>query len=100
MRVRVPLRPHFETWAQRLTANVLASVAQFETDLRSERQRAGIEAARASGKKWGGCNAATRVRLTVETERTIRTMVKAGEGISGISRNLDLSRTTVYQVLG
>jgi DNA invertase Pin-like site-specific DNA recombinase len=42
------------TPAGRLICNVLASVAQFETEVRGERQRAGIEAAKAQGKKWGG----------------------------------------------
>ena len=42
------------TPAGRLICNVLASVAQFETEVRGERQRAGIEAARAAGKRWGG----------------------------------------------
>ena len=37
-----------------LMANVLASVAQFETELRSERILAGQAAARAQGKRWGG----------------------------------------------
>ena len=42
------------TPAGRLIANVLASVAAFENELRSERIVAGQEAARATGKRWGG----------------------------------------------
>jgi hypothetical protein len=42
------------TLSGRLMANVLASVAQFETEIRGERIRAGQEAARANGTWWGG----------------------------------------------
>ena len=42
------------TPAGRLMANVLASVAQYETEVRGERVRAGIERAKAVGKRWGG----------------------------------------------
>ena len=42
------------TTAGRLLANVLASVAQYETEVRGERCRAGIEAYKAKGGKWGG----------------------------------------------
>ena len=41
--------------AGRLMANVLASVAQFETEARAERVLAGQKAARDAGKRWGGC---------------------------------------------
>ena len=41
------------TPAGRLMANVLASVATYETEVRSERQMAGIAAAKAKGKKFG-----------------------------------------------
>jgi DNA invertase Pin-like site-specific DNA recombinase len=40
--------------AGRLMANVLASVAQYETEVRAERVIAGLAAARAAGKRWGG----------------------------------------------
>jgi DNA invertase Pin-like site-specific DNA recombinase len=42
------------TPAGRLMANVLASVAQYETEVRGERVRAGQLVARKSGKRWGG----------------------------------------------
>jgi len=45
------------TPAGRLMANVLASVAQYETEVRGERVRAGQDAARAKGVKWGGSKA-------------------------------------------
>lgn len=35
-------------------ANILASIAEFETELQGERVRAGVAAAKANGKRWGG----------------------------------------------
>ena len=42
------------TASGRLMANVLASVAAYETEMRGDRVRAGQQAARAAGKTWGG----------------------------------------------
>lgn len=88
------------TAAGRMMANVLASVAQFETEVRAERVLAGQQAARKAGKTWGGRKAGTRVRVTEEKERTLRAMHKAGESVAAIARSLSLSRPTVYRVLG
>ena len=87
------------TPAGRMMANVLASVAQYETEVRAERVLAGQAAARAEGKRWGGRKAGTRIRLTTEKERTIRAMHKAGESIAAIARAVELTRTTVYRAL-
>jgi DNA invertase Pin-like site-specific DNA recombinase len=88
------------TPAGRLLAHVLASVAQFETEVRAERILAGQAAARAAGKVWGGGKAGRRVTLTEEKERTIRILRSQGKGISEISRVVGLSRPTIYKVLG
>jgi DNA invertase Pin-like site-specific DNA recombinase len=87
------------TASGRMMANVLASVAQFETELRAERVRAGQAAAKAAGKSIGGRKAGTRVRLTVEKERAIKQLSKAGTPITEIARTLELSRPTVYAAL-
>jgi DNA invertase Pin-like site-specific DNA recombinase len=88
------------TASGRMLANVLASVAQFETELRAERVRAGQEAARAAGKSIGGRKPGTRVRLTLEKERAVKRLHKAGTSVSEIARTLQLSRPTVYKALG
>ncbi len=88
------------TPAGRLMANVLASVAQFETEVRAERILAGQAAARAAGKTWGGGKPGRRVTLTEEKERTIKLLHDQGKGISEISRVVGLSRPTIYRVLG
>lgn len=87
------------TAAGRMLANVLASVAQFETELRAERVLAGQAKAREEGKTWGGRKPGTRIKLTIEKERTIRSLFKSGESISSIARVVGLSRPTIYATL-
>ena len=88
------------TPAGRLMANVLASVSQFETEVRAERVLAGQAAARAAGKVWGGGKLGRRITLTEEKEQTIKLLHDQGKGISEISRVVGLSRPTIYRVLG
>jgi DNA invertase Pin-like site-specific DNA recombinase len=87
------------TPAGRLMAHVLASVAQYETEVRAERVRAGQEAAKAAGVTWGGSQAGWRRRETQEKARTVRRMHKAGETVAAIARTVGLSRPTVYSIL-
>ena len=65
-------------------ANVLASVSVFENEVRSERIVAGQNAARESGKTWGGSKPGRRICTSV----------------AGIARATGVSRPTVYRVLG
>jgi DNA invertase Pin-like site-specific DNA recombinase len=83
-------------------AHVLASVASYELEVKTERQRAGIEAARAENGgrcPWGGGKAGTRVKVTEEVERVVRERSAAGDSIASIARVCGLSRVTVYVVL-
>ncbi|WP_197996879.1 recombinase family protein [Gimesia chilikensis] len=43
-----------ESPASRLHARILASVAEYETEIRAERVAAGQAVARKNGKRWGG----------------------------------------------
>ena len=88
-----------KTPAGRMMANVLASLAQFENEVRSERVLAGQAAARAAGKKWGGRRVGTRIAVTVEKEHQIRKMARDGHKIAAISRVVGISRQTIYKVL-
>ena len=88
------------TPAGRLMANVLASVAQFETEIRAERILAGQAAARAAGKTWGGGKPGLRVRGTEEKEEAVRQLREQGKSISEIARIVGLSRPTIYKILG
>lgn len=87
------------TPAGRLMANVLASIAMFETEVRGERIRAGQDAARAAGKSWGGGKPGKRIKVKPEQIKTIRRMRDEGESKSAMARATSLSRVTVYSVL-
>ena len=87
------------TASGRMLANVLASVAQFETELGAERVRAGQAAAKAAGTSIGGRMAGTRVRLTLEKERAVKRLHKTGTSTSEIARTLQLSRPTIYKAI-
>jgi len=87
------------TPAGRLMAHVLASVAQYETELRGERVRAGQAAAKAAGKKWGGSKAGNRKKVTSTQQKAIRRLKQQGEPVTAIAKALGLSRPTVYSVL-
>ena len=70
------------TASGRLIANVLASVAAYETEIRGERVKAAQSAAKASGKKWGGSQKGCLLKVPGEQARTV-----------------SLSRLTIYRVL-
>lgn len=87
------------TPAGRLMAHVLASVAQYETELRGERVRAGQQAARAAGKAWGGSVKGRRLKVSDLQVRTICELKAAAEPVAAIARTVGLSRPTIYSVL-
>ena len=66
------------TAAGRLMANVLASVAQYETELRGERVTAGQAVARANGKRWGGSPKGKRKKVT-DTQMKMIVSMKRGQ---------------------
>jgi len=80
-----------------MIAHILASVAQYETEVRAERVLAGQAAARAQGKRWGGSKAGRRVKVTDEALATIKRMKAEKAKIAAIARATGLSRQTVYQ---
>lgn len=87
------------TPAGRLMLVVLAGVSQYETEVRKERQLAGIARAKESGKRWGGRKVGTRIRLTVEKEALIRQLLGQDTPIAAIARMVGLTRKTVYTAL-
>jgi len=88
------------TPAGRLMANVLASVAAYETEVRAERIVAGQAAAREAGKTWGGSPKGRRLKVTAEQEAIVRRLEGEGAGVSEMARTTGLSRPTIYRVLG
>ncbi len=87
------------TPAGRLMLVVLAGVSQYETEVRKERQLAGIAKAKEGGKKWGGRKPGTRVKLTEEKEALIRQLHGEGKPVAAIARMVGLTRRTVYKAL-
>lgn len=76
----------------KLLLGLLAVIAEFETDIRAERQRDGIEAAKAKGVYKGR-------PATVDAE-AIRAALAAGEGPASVAKRLGIARSTVYRLAG
>jgi DNA invertase Pin-like site-specific DNA recombinase len=98
----VSLRDGFDlsTPAGRLMANVLASVAAYETEVRAERVIAGQAAAREKGKHLGRRpGIRTRHKVTPEQEQLVKRLKAEGRGVSAIARSTGLSRPTIYSIL-
>jgi DNA invertase Pin-like site-specific DNA recombinase len=76
----------------KLTMGILAAVAEFEADIRAERQRDGIEAAKAKGVYKGR-------KPSVDAEE-IKQALAAGERPADVARRLGCARSTVYRLAG
>lgn len=76
----------------RLMFNMLAAIAEFETDLRKERQLEGIAKAKAEGRYRGR-------PATVDAE-AIRAALAAGDKPQHVARRFNVARSTVYRVSG
>ncbi|MGB0057492.1 MAG: helix-turn-helix domain-containing protein [Methyloceanibacter sp.] len=76
----------------KLILNMLGSIAQFERKLR--RQREGIAKAKAEG-KYRGRKPTARVKAD-----KVRELRDAGVRPAEIARQVGISRTSVYRVLG
>ena len=87
------------TPAGRLIANVLASVAAYENEIRYERIVAGQAVARAAGKTWGGSEKGRRLTVTEEQISTVRRMRDDGATKAAMARATGLSRPTIYGLL-
>ncbi len=75
----------------RLMLNMLAAFAEFETDLRRERQMEGIAKAKAAGVYKGR-------KPTVDVE-AVRRLRAEGVGPAEIARRLGIGRASVYRAL-
>ena len=87
------------TPAGRLMAGVLASVAQYETEVLGERVLAGQAAAKAEGKTWGGSQKGRRIKVNQDQEATIKRLREERVPVAQIARAVGLSRPTVYSVI-
>jgi DNA invertase Pin-like site-specific DNA recombinase len=78
----------------RFLFNMLSAVAQFETEIRAERQMDGIQKALARGVRFGG-----RPTLTPEQVLALRAQRAAGVLIKDLMRQYKLSKASVYRYL-
>ena len=79
------------TSAGRAFFGMLAVFAQFETDVRRERQAEGIAKAKKAGVYTGG-----KVRID---RRRVKELSADGRGPTAIARELGVSRMSVYRIL-
>lgn len=78
----------------KLMVGVFGSVAEFERNIMLERQRAGIAKAKGEGKYKG------RAPTARAKADDIRRLAREGMNKIEIARTLDVSRASVYRVLG
>ncbi|MGR6782620.1 recombinase family protein [Moritella viscosa] len=78
----------------RLMFNMLAAIAEFETDLRSERQLEGIAKAKEHGIKFG-----RPTKRTPESDLEIYNKRKEGVSIGLLAKEYDLGPATIYRIL-
>jgi DNA invertase Pin-like site-specific DNA recombinase len=78
----------------KLVMGILALIAEFENDIRRERQMDGIAKAKDLGVKFGRKPELTPVRIT-----QIKKLRKAGTTVPDIMRQTKLSKASVYRAL-
>lgn len=79
----------------KLVMGILALIAEFETDIRRERQMEGIARAKAEGRTGG------RPKLvTDEVQRQVLQMRREGVSIRKIATAINFSKATVQKILG
>lgn len=81
----------------KLIASIMASIAEFERDLISERVKSGLAAAKASGKKIGR-QPGQRVKADRLAPKVIK-LVGAGESYRQVAARLKISKTTVNEIM-
>jgi DNA invertase Pin-like site-specific DNA recombinase len=86
-----------ETAMATLMLHLLGAVAQFERDLIKERQREGIEIAKAKGVYKGRAPKLTQVQAD---DLRAKDKAAGGKGRAGLAREFGISRETLYQYLG
>lgn len=78
----------------RLLFNMLGAIAQFETELRAERQKEGIQKAKERGVKFG-----KRKKLTSQQIAELQRRRNEGVLIKTLMKEFNLSKSSVYRYL-
>jgi DNA invertase Pin-like site-specific DNA recombinase len=79
----------------KLVMGILALIAEFENDIRRERQMDGIAKAKDRGVKFG-----RKLELTPDRVAEIKAMRDAGTSVPEIMRKTKFSKATIYRALG
>jgi len=79
----------------KLVMGILALIAEFENDIRRERQMDGIKKARERGVRFG-----RKPLLIAGVVQQIRKLRKSGQTVPDIMRQTKLSKASVYRALG
>ena len=82
----------------RLLAHIMASVAAFESELKSERIIAGQAAARERGVCWGGSQKGRLLKTTPQQIKIITRMKAEGEKVGNIAQAVGLDRSTIHRL--
>ena len=78
----------------KLIMGILALIAEFENDIRRERQMDGIKKARERGIRFG-----RKPLLIAETIQKVKKLRKYGKTVPEIMRQTSLSKASVYRAL-
>jgi DNA invertase Pin-like site-specific DNA recombinase len=78
----------------KLVMGILALLAEFENDIRRERQMDGIKKARERGIRFG-----RKPLLISETIKKVKKLRKAGKTVPEIMRQTSLSKASIYRAL-
>lgn len=78
----------------RLLFNMLGAIAQFETEIRAERQLDGIRKARENGVAFG-----RKRRLSAKEVADLQRRRKRGQLIKTLMKDFDMSKASVYRYL-
>ena len=78
----------------RMMLNVMASVAQFEREMMLERQKEGIQKAKADGKYTG------RKPTAMAKADAALSLLKSGMSKAKVCEQLGISRASLYRILG
>lgn len=78
----------------RMTLSILGALAEFERELIRERTQAGLDAARARGRKGGRPSV-----MTPSKARSARALPTVSTPITEVAASLEVSRATIYRWL-
>ena len=73
--------------------HMLVGMAEYESNLISERTRAGLAAKKARGETWGGRKKGQRYRLTPEKLQAVKGLLAEGLSKAEIARQLRIARS-------